>query len=278
MGVEVADQVEQAVDVHVLGVAESQTGFIPSATEGERSLVYAGDCIDCATRQDGHRDLSFAAWVDSVGRIAWLDVDGDLDEREAGAGAGEADHLRAAGRVVGDRESSRPRPTARPSEAYPNAPVRPPRYITAARVGLSEVPARNNAGNFQWCAARVVQHGSLRCAGRPDKLFSERNHSREQGNERAVQKHGNRASLVSSNDICRTIAVDIRCLKGTRKCRACIGACLFAKRAITVAEQNRPGDDEVQFPVAIEVSHRQGKSARIKEIGWESKRDGTGPQ
>src|SRR5260370_2831310 len=251
---------------------------MPSATEGERSLVYAGDCMDCATRQDGHRDLSFAAWVDSVGRIAWLDVDGDRDKRKAKAGASQADHLRAAGRVVGDRESSRPRPRGGRCEGYTNGAVRTSWYITAARVGLSEVPARNNAGNFQWCAARVVQHGSLRCAGRPDKLFSERNHSREQGNERAVQKHGNRASLVSSNDICRTIAVDIRCLKGTRKCRACIGACLFAKRAITVAEQNRPGDDEVQFPVAIEVSHRHGKTARIKEIACEPKRAATVPQ
>src|SRR5260370_2311025 len=163
MGVEVADQVEQAVDVHVLGVAESQTGFIPSATEGERSLVYAGDCIDCATRQDGHRDLSFAAWVDSVGRIAWLDVDGDLDEREAGAGAGEADHLRAPGAVVGDRESSRPRPRGRRCERYTNGALRTYRYITAPRVGFSEVPARNNDGNFQWCPARVLPHGSLRC-------------------------------------------------------------------------------------------------------------------
>ena len=148
-----ANQVGQAIAVHVFRIAEGQTRLVATVTEGKRSLVYQCDRIECATRQDGHRDFSFAAWVDAVGRIAWLDVDGDPDERKAGAG--QADHLRAARRVVGDRESPRPRPSGRRYEDYTNGAVRTSRYITAARVGLSEVPARNDAGNFQWWAARV---------------------------------------------------------------------------------------------------------------------------
>ncbi len=174
-----ANQVRQAIAVHVLRVTESQTGFISTATEGERSLVYPRHRIECATRQDGHRDVSFAAWVDAVGRIAWLDVYGDRDERKAGAG--QTDHLRAAGRVVGDGESPNPRPSGRRCEGYTNGAVRAHGETANSGVGLGEIATRDNARNIEGHAAGITQKRSLRATSRPDSLVRERKLVWEQG-------------------------------------------------------------------------------------------------
>ena len=76
-GVEVADQVFQAISVDILSllVAESQTILIACGTESEGVLIYLIGSIEVFSGKNRNGYLSLALGIDAAAEAAGLDVD-----------------------------------------------------------------------------------------------------------------------------------------------------------------------------------------------------------